>query len=115
MNYPHSSSDQFILEYIKYSYNLNYSVENSQAYIWIIQYLQMLSTSSNTLAFFQNIINSPQQLANGYQLIKIFLLEERQNRRDTLLNLANPNVPILTLITNIYPSEIFTSPQLDQA
>jgi hypothetical protein len=72
----------------------------------------MISTTGNAVAFYQEIISSPQLLANGYQLIKDYLFASQQNRSSTLINLGNPQLPILSLIINIYPNEIFNNPSV---
>jgi len=46
-------------------------------------------------------------LANGYELIKNFLFINNKNRGNTMLNILNPQIPILQLIINIYPNEVF--------
>lgn len=75
----------------------------------------MLSTSKDALTFYAQIISNPQLLANGYNLIKEFLFQSQENRSQTLLNLMNPQVPVLSLVINIYPSEVFTSAQVSEA
>jgi hypothetical protein len=74
----------------------------------------MLSTNQDALTFYAQIISSPQLLANGYNLIKEFLFQSQENRSQTLINLMNPQVPVLSLVINIYPSEVFTSPQVTE-
>lgn len=69
----------------------------------------MLSTTEQVAAFYSNIINDPQLLANGYNIIKEYLFASQENRKNTLINILHPQVPILTLIINIYPQEIFNS------
>ena len=67
----------------------------------------MLSTTAPAGQFYASIAKDPALLANGYALITSYLSDSQHNRRDTLLNLLNPNVPVLTLVINIYPLEIF--------
>ena len=73
----------------------------------------MISTTSNVLEFFSNIANDPALLANGYALITKYLKESQENRRDTLLNLFDPKVPVFSLVVNVYPIEIFGGNEVD--
>lgn len=75
----------------------------------------MLSTSSPTVEFYAAIATNPQLLANGYQLIRDYLFQDQQHRRDTILNLLNPTTPIISLVLNLYPNEVFLSQQIDDA
>lgn len=72
------------------------------------------STTSSVMEFYRNIISSPLLLADGYNLISKFLFESQKNRRDTILNLLDPNIPILSLLINIYPQEVFQSEIVDK-
>ncbi len=70
----------------------------------------MLSTNESALTFYQSLLNDPQLLANGYNLIRQFLFASQQNRSQTLLALQHPQV--LMLVLNIYPTEVFASPEV---
>lgn len=70
----------------------------------------MLSTNTSALEFYSAIAASPQLLANGYPLIRDYLLQGQQQRRDTLLHLIHPQVPVLALVLNLYPNEILINP-----
>ena len=59
--------------------------------------------------FYSQITKNPTLLANGYAIIKQYLLGSPHNRKDTLLNLLHPSVPIFSLVLNVYPLEIFNS------
>lgn len=60
-------------------------------------------------AFYGNIISNPELLANGYNIIKEYLFASQDNRRNTIVSILHPQIPILTLVSNIYPLEIFNS------
>jgi hypothetical protein len=72
----------------------------------------MLSTTDPAVAFYQSLLAAPHLLANGYELVKQFLFASSQNRSQTLLSLLHPQVPVLMLVLNIYPTEVFSSPQV---
>jgi hypothetical protein len=72
----------------------------------------MLSTSEPALAFYHSLLADPLLLANGYNLVKQFLFAGPHNRSQTLLALLHPAVPVLTLVLNIYPTEVFTSEEV---
>lgn len=55
------------------------------------------------MEFYSQFINNPTALAEGYSIIKQYLLENSENRRTTLTNLLNPNIPVITLVGNVYP------------
>jgi hypothetical protein len=73
----------------------------------------MLSTIDPAVAFYQSILASPELLARGYELIREFLFANSDNRSQTLLSLMHPQVPVLMLVLNIYPTEVFVSPQVE--
>lgn len=72
----------------------------------------MLSTTEQAVSFYQSILASPQMLANGYHLIRDFLFAAHHNRTHTLLALMHPQVPVLMLVLNVYPTEVFPSAQV---
>jgi hypothetical protein len=63
----------------------------------------MLSTTEAVAAFYGNIISNPELLANGYNIIKEYLFASQENRKNTIVSILHPQIPILTLISNIYP------------
>ena len=63
----------------------------------------------NSIQFYSQFVQDPQALAKGYPLILEYLRGSRQNREQTLLNLFHPQLPILTLVGNVYAADVFTT------
>ena len=61
---------------------------------------------SETVSFYRQFIYNTESLAKGYEIIKQYL-SSPENRMNSLMNLLHHEVPIIVLIGNVYPLEVY--------
>ncbi len=57
--------------------------------------------------FYSQFITDPNLLAHGHTIIRDYLIQSATNRSNTLANLLHPSVPVITLVGNVYPVDVY--------